>query len=165
MFSEQEEIRLFFRLSMIEKYIKSLSKFKIKVLFDEKKFENPFEIKFPNICCGEGYETRDEILDKIEILEKMKKIKNIPLYDKYLSVIEIMNEIISVKYFKRYMDNFELFYDEDLIKVNADTDTDTDTNTDTDTDSYKGIDSDSVIDIIGNVDSCNAFDSYNALDS
>ena len=75
LFFEQEEIILFYRLSMIEKYIEGLSKIKIKVLYDEKKIENSFRVKFPNICRGESYKTKYEVLDKIENLEEEKKIK------------------------------------------------------------------------------------------
>ena len=109
LFLEKEGIRLFFRLTMIEKYIKSLSEFKIKILYDEDKSENPFKIKFPDISCGENYKTRDEIVDKMEVLEEKKKLENIPLIDKYFSVIELLHERISVEYFKRNMRICEVF--------------------------------------------------------
>ena len=36
---EDKNIRLFFRLLLIEKYIKSLSEIKIRILFDEKNLK------------------------------------------------------------------------------------------------------------------------------
>ena len=73
LFNEKEGIRLFIRLSLLEKIIKCLREIKIKVFYDEDKSENPLKVKFPNLSYGEDYEKREEILDKIEILEKIIK--------------------------------------------------------------------------------------------
>ena len=53
------DVRVYFRLSLIDKYLKSLPKFrKIKIFYDHRKSENPFEIKFPFICSFEDYSKR-----------------------------------------------------------------------------------------------------------
>ena len=47
---KDKEIRIYFRLSLIEKVLKSLPKYRnIKIFYDESKYENPFRIKFPLI--------------------------------------------------------------------------------------------------------------------
>ena len=57
LFYEKEGIRLFFLLSLLEKYIKCLRKIKNNVFYDQDKSENPLKVKFPNMSCGEDYET------------------------------------------------------------------------------------------------------------
>ena len=89
MFYEKEGIRLFFRLSVLEKYITILREIKISIFYDEVKYENPLKIRFPNISCGEDYKTRDEIVEKIEILEKMKKLENIPWMKNILALLKL----------------------------------------------------------------------------
>ena len=155
LFYEKEGIRLFFRLSVLEKYIKCLREIKIYVFYDEDKSENPLKIKFPNMSYGEDFKTGEEIVEKIEILEEMNKLENIPLMEKYFSVINILGEIISVIYFKRYMNICSIFYEKNLkvtytdkdIVIDTDTDTDTDLDTDSDIEEYIFKDTDTDTDI------------------
>ena len=73
LFLDKEGIRLFFRLTLIEKYIESLTKnkskiknkIKIKILYDEDKSENPLEMKFPSITCGGEEDIKEKAFDKI----------------------------------------------------------------------------------------------------
>ena len=69
---EDKNIRLFFRLSLLEKYIESLSEFKIRILYDEKKTENPFKIKFPNISHTDisklNYGIREKMEDLVDFI-------------------------------------------------------------------------------------------------
>ena len=92
---EDKKIRLFFRLSLIEKYIESLSEIKIKILYDKKKSENPFMIKFPNIGHVDYSELQDEIWENLEDLE------NRDLEYKYMDTKDLLKDVISVKYYKR----------------------------------------------------------------
>ena len=108
---EDKEIRVFFRLSLIKKYIKSLSEIKIKILYDKKKSENPFMIKFPNI----GYVDYSELLDGI--WENLEDLENRDLKYKYMDITDLLKDVISVKYYKRnlYQNNpfnkQRVFYD------------------------------------------------------
>ena len=52
LFYEKEGIRLFFRLSVLEKFIKCLREIKIKLFYDKDEYKNPLKIMFPNITCG-----------------------------------------------------------------------------------------------------------------
>ena len=88
---------------------------------------------FPNITYGKKY----KIVEKINILEKKKRLENIPLLEKYFDFDEILEEIMSVRYFKRYMDIFPIIYDKDFTDLDTDTDTDTDIDIDTEIDKIK----------------------------
>ena len=67
---DDKEIRVFFRLSLIEKYVKKLPEIKIKIFYDiKRRSKNPVRIKFPNF----GYlyylnyqEITEKIQEKIE---------------------------------------------------------------------------------------------------
>ena len=98
LFNEKEGIRLFFRLSVLQEYLKSFREIKINVYYDESKYENPFKVKFPNLSCCDDYERGEEIEDKIEILEENKKLENINLMETYDRIKQILREIISVSY-------------------------------------------------------------------
>ena len=99
LFSDQEEIRLFFRLILIKKYIKSLSKINITILYNEKKNVNPFKKKFPNLSCIDCYKNEEEILEKIENLEKLED----KIFGEYVIVGEKLTKRIIVKYLRKYM--------------------------------------------------------------
>ena len=101
LFNEKEVIRLFFCLSVLEKYIKSLREMNINVFYDESKYENPLKVKFPNLSCCDDYEMGEEIEDKIEILEENKKMENINLMENYGRVKQNLRKIISVRYIKK----------------------------------------------------------------
>ena len=63
-----KEIRIYFRLTLILKYLESLPKCTIiKILYDSR-YENPFETKFPFICCLDDFEKRDEYKKEILFL-------------------------------------------------------------------------------------------------
>ena len=88
---EDINIRLFFRLLLIEKYIESLSEIKFRILYDERKSENPLKIKFPNISQTEITELESEIR------EKMEDLKNKHIVFKYVEVINQLNYLINAK--------------------------------------------------------------------
>ena len=115
MFNEKEGIRLFFRLTVLEKIIKDLREIKINVFYDEDKSENPLKVKFPNLSYGEDYEKREEILDKIEILEENNKMENEILCKKY-EIHDNLRERISVGYFKRNMKICSIFNEKEDIR-------------------------------------------------
>ena len=92
---EDKNIRLFFRLSLIEKYIESLYEIKIRILYDEKKSENPLKIKFPNISQIDITELESEIR------EKMEDLKNKHVVFKYIDIINLLYYLMNVKYYKR----------------------------------------------------------------
>ena len=109
LFLDKEGIRLFVRLSLIEKCIESLTKNKnkfrirFKILYDEYKSENLLEMKFPDMTCVGHWDIEQKVFDKIKEMEEMKKLENIPLEKKYMSIKIKMEQLIDVKYFKRDM--------------------------------------------------------------
>ena len=64
-FKKDNEVGLHFHLSLIEKYIKSLPEFNIKIFHDERKSENPFKMKFPNICYSDDFKMSGDFYDVI----------------------------------------------------------------------------------------------------
>ena len=94
-YDEDRNIRLFFRLLLIEKYIESLSEIKIRILYDEKKSNNPLKIKFPSIS------QIDITVLETEIREKIKDLTNNRLLFKYMVIKDLIYELINVKYYKR----------------------------------------------------------------
>ena len=128
-------IRLKFRLSLIEKYISSLPRFNITIFYDNGKFQNPLEIKFPNVSCfGMWCGKADNILDDIS------ELGDESLEDKYLDFYNLMEKLIHIKYCKRKFSNKR---DNFNAKFDSYSYSDTDTDTDTDTDSVSVSDSDS----------------------
>ena len=95
-------------MSLIKKYIKSLPKFRIKILYDESKFENPFKIKFPNICYLDDYDKREDYMDKITVLYR-SFYEGESLERKYRKVINLMYRRISIQYYKRKFNKFEYY--------------------------------------------------------
>ena len=98
LFSDRDcEIRSYFRMTLIKKFIESLPQIKIVVFYDYDRTENPFKVKFPNV--GE----LDMIKPKpihTEIFEKFEDIENKDLEDKYVkSNLMLEDEKIKVKYF------------------------------------------------------------------
>ena len=65
---KDKEIRLYFRLTLINKYLKSLPKKRKIEIFYDARFENPFKIKFPFISCFEDLKKRDVYLKEIKFL-------------------------------------------------------------------------------------------------
>ena len=82
-------------MSLIEKYIESLSEIKIRILYDEKKSENPLKIKFPNISQIDITELESEIR------EKMEDLKNKHIVFKYIDIMNLLYYLMNVKYYKR----------------------------------------------------------------
>ena len=97
---------------MIEKYIESLSEIKFRILYDEKKSENPLKIKFPNISQTEITELESEIR------EKMEDLKNKHIVFKYVEVINQLNYLINAKYYKRKFKRYNSF--DDLVVYDSD---------------------------------------------
>ena len=65
---KDKEIRLYFRLTLIYKYLKSLPKKRKIQIYYNARFENPFKIKFPFISCFEDLKKRDVYLKEIKFL-------------------------------------------------------------------------------------------------
>ena len=101
LYNEKEVIRLIFRLDALKNYLKSFGEIKINVYYDESKYENPLKIKFPNLTCCDDYDRREEIEDKIVILE------NDQLMETYDIIKQMLREIISVKYIKKIKMNYQ----------------------------------------------------------
>ena len=71
---KDKDLRVYFRLSLIEKYLKSLLKFRnIKIFYDKRKCENPFGIKFPFISTFENYSKRKKYYNKLMNLHREYK--------------------------------------------------------------------------------------------
>ena len=107
-FKKDNEVGLLFRLSLIEKYIKSLPEFKIKIFHDERKSENPFKIKFPNICYSDDFKMRGDFYDVISEMED-RNFNNSYLLSKYRDLNNLIIDIITVEYYKRMVKVDEYF--------------------------------------------------------
>ena len=57
-----------FRLTLINEYLKSLPKYIEIKIFYNVRYENPFNVKFPFICCLEDLDKRGKYLKEIEFL-------------------------------------------------------------------------------------------------
>ena len=67
-------------------------------------------MKFPDITCVGNWDIEEKVFDKIEEMEEMKKLENIPLKKKYKSINFEMEQLIIVNYFKRNMSHhYELW--------------------------------------------------------
>ena len=106
-FKQDEKIRSFFRLSLIQKYIESLSQIEIVILYNREKIENPFDIKFPNVGYLSFLDTIDT--EYCEIFEKMKDYRKEYLENKYIDGIDLLRKKIRVKYLKRNRDHNNSF--------------------------------------------------------
>ena len=71
-----KEIRVFFRLSLIEEYVEKLPEIKIKIFYDKNKCKNSVRLKFPNL----GY--LDYFNHEIKTNKILKKMRN--FYNKYI---------------------------------------------------------------------------------
>ena len=99
-FSKQDEvIRLFFRITLIEKYIKSLSEIEIVLLYDSKKTENPLNVKFPNVPFHHTIDISE--IDYFYIIEEMGDLGNEDLEKKYINSLYLMENLLSVKYLEK----------------------------------------------------------------
>ena len=73
--NEHKNVRVFFRMTLIENYVENLPEIKFKIFYNKHKCKNPFEIKFPNLSffdCYDyfkNYNLLDEIWEKLEELE------------------------------------------------------------------------------------------------
>ena len=147
---KDKEIRIY--LSLIEKYLKSLPKYrKIKIFYDESEYENPFKIKFPFICYLDDPLKREEYYDKIVELQRSyyKKLleDEVAFYEgtclviKHNKVINLMYKRINIEYYKRKRNKFEYYnkikchhkicYPEGFMYDDSELYSDTDTDTDT----------------------------------
>ena len=63
-----KEIRIYFGLTLINEYLKSLPKYRKIIIICDASCENSFEKNFPFICCFEDCEKRGEYLKEIEFL-------------------------------------------------------------------------------------------------
>ena len=108
-------IKIKFRLTLIEKYISTLTEIKIRVLYDsgDENLENPLKEKFPYLSFFEEIETRSEI-----VYEEMPDYIKRPLVYKIFNFRLLVDKLLNVNYC------------DDLIPEGySDTDTDTDTDT------------------------------------
>ena len=96
LFSDRDcEIRLYFRMILIEKFIESLPPIRIIAFYDYNRSENPFKVTFPNV--GE-----------LNIITKIKH-----LIKKFL----INLKILKMKIYKRNMRKVFLMLEDEKIKV------------------------------------------------
>ena len=157
-----KEVRVYFRLLLIEKYLKSLPRFRIiKIFYDDTKCENPFKIMFPFISYFEDIDKKQEYYHKIKELHRTKnkhkgkkeiKRKDCQLYEgkclykKFIKFNNLLNRRIDIKYYRRKKNEFcgtdiyphiIRYKKRNIIRItdkDADTDIDTDIDTDTDAD-------------------------------
>ena len=94
---EHKKIRVFFRITLIEKYIKKLPEIKIKSFYDKQKCKNPFEIRFPNLRYL-GYSCYLDVVN--EIRENIEDLRNREIEDKFIDLTDIINKKINIKYYK-----------------------------------------------------------------
>ena len=91
------QIRVFFRLSLIKKYVKKLPKIKIKIFYDKNRSKNPFRIKFPNLGYL-YYLIYQEITEKIQ--EKIDDFYNKDVHYMYSDLEDEIDEKFYIKYYK-----------------------------------------------------------------
>ena len=115
---KDKEIRIYFRLTLIYNYLKSLPKYrKIKIFYDTR-YENPFKIKFPFICCFEDLDKRKVYLDEIKVFFRHRNndgknengrqfYEGESLYEKYRKLINLLYKRIDIEHFKRKKNKFE----------------------------------------------------------
>ena len=94
---EHKKIRVFFRMTLIEKYVKKLPVIKIKIFYDKHKCKNPFEVRFP-ILSYLDYDSDSDVEN--EILENLEDLRDEELEYMIADLTFIINEIINVKYYK-----------------------------------------------------------------
>ena len=89
----------FFRMTLIENYVKKLPeiKIKIKIFYDKHKCKNPFEIRFPNLRYLDYFHYSD-VLD--EIMENLEDLENKELEYKFIDLTDKINDTINMKYYK-----------------------------------------------------------------
>ena len=94
---EHRKIRVFFRMSVIENYVKKLSKIKIKTFDNKNNYKYSFRKKFPNLWnleylfnIEESCSLFDEILVILGIMD---------LEVKFVDLVEIINDKVSIKYY------------------------------------------------------------------
>ena len=94
---EHTKIRVFFRMSVIENYVKKLPEIKIKTFDNKNKYKYSFRKKFPNLWnleylfnIEESCSLFDEILVNLGIMD---------LEVKFVDMVEIINDKISIKYY------------------------------------------------------------------
>ena len=95
---EHKTIGVFFRMTVIENYVKKLPKIKMKSFYDYKhKCKNPFEIRFPNLTHLEHLHYSEVLWEIWEFLEdlEMKELEY-----KFLHLGDLINDRINVKYYK-----------------------------------------------------------------
>ena len=97
LFNDDKEIRVFFRLSLIKKYVKKLPKIKIKIFYDKNKCKNPTRIKFTNLSYLD-YSNYEEIVDRIQ--EKIEDFYNKDIDYMYSGLAHKINKKINMKYYK-----------------------------------------------------------------
>ena len=94
---EDKEIRVFFRLSLIKKYVKKLPNIEIKIFYDKNKCKNPTRIKFPNLSYLDYY-NYEEIVGIIQ--EKIEDFYNKDIDYMYSGLEHKINKKINIKYYK-----------------------------------------------------------------
>ena len=165
-----KEIRVYFRLSLIKKYLESLERCRIiKIFYVDTKCENPFKIKFPFISYFEDNDKKQEYYHKIKELHRTKKkgkkeikrkdcqlYEGNRLYKNFVRFYKLLSRRIDIKYYRRKNNEFcdtDIYphiirYKKSyLIRItdkdaNTDSDMDTDTDTDTDADVVTDVDED-----------------------
>ena len=73
-----KKITVFFRFTLIEKYLEKLDEIKLKSFYI-KKCINPFKIRFPNLCYLEYFdysEVHYKILEDLEDLVYLEGLKD-----------------------------------------------------------------------------------------
>ena len=94
---KHRKIRVFFRMSVIENYVKKLSKIKIKTFDNKNNYKFSFRKKFPNLWSLEylfNIEESCSLFDEILVILGLMDLEV-----KFLDLVEIINDKISIKYY------------------------------------------------------------------
>ena len=91
------EIRSYFRMTLIKKFIETLPPIRIVAYYDYNRSENSFKVKFPNV--GELNIIIDTSMNE-KSFDKLEDIENEDLQKKYFkSILMLEDEKIKVRYF------------------------------------------------------------------
>ena len=93
---EHRKIRVFFRMSVIENYVKKLPKIKIKTFDYKNKYKYSFRKKFPNLGNLEHFiiEKNCSLCDEILVILGLMDLEV-----KFMDLVKIINDKISIKYY------------------------------------------------------------------
>ena len=94
---EHRKIRFFFRMSVVENYVKKLSKIKIKTFDNKNNYKYSFRKKFPNLWNLEYLFILEESCSLFQEILVILAIMDLEV--KFVDLVELINDKISIKYY------------------------------------------------------------------